>query len=84
MRAYFDLCSEEYFLHSKGDIDDDTWTEWKSGIEYALSKTAFRIGWNTIKLDTEYYPEFLAFINPILQKHNKSFNLTGAETPPAS
>jgi len=34
MRAYFDLCSEEYFLHSQGKIGENTWHEWKSGIEF--------------------------------------------------
>ncbi len=68
MRAYFDLCSEEYFLHKKGNIDDDTWKEWKSGIEYAFSKTAFRNGWEIIKLDTGYYPDFVRFVEPLVRK----------------
>jgi hypothetical protein len=84
MRAYFDLCSEEYFLHSKGNIDDATWNEWKSGIEYAFSKTAFKKGWGIIKLDTGYYPDFVAFVDPLVKKHNKSSNLTGANDAPSS
>lgn len=72
MRAYFDLCSEEYFLHSQEKIGDNTWHEWKSGIEYAFSKTAFIKGWGIIRLDTEYYPDFIKFVNEIiLKKHNK-------------
>lgn len=68
MRAYFDLCSEEYFLHSKGNIDDATWNEWKSGIQYVFSKTVFKNGWEIINLDTKYYPEFFAFIDPLVKK----------------
>ncbi len=68
MRAYFDLCSEEYFLHSNGNIDDATWKEWRSGIEYAFSKTAFKKGWEIIKLDTGYYPDFINFVDPIICK----------------
>jgi len=72
MRAYFDLCSEEYFLHSQGKIGDNTWHEWKSGIEYAFSKTAFIKGWSIISLDTGYYPDFIEFVKEIMsKKHNK-------------
>lgn len=66
MRAYFDLCSEEYFLHSQGKIGENTWREWKSGIEYAFSKTAFIEGWSIISLDTGYYPEFVKFVTQVM------------------
>lgn len=72
MRAYFDLCSEEYFLWKDGYIDDKVWEEWKSGIEYAMSKTAFQKAWNDyIKVSTIYYKDFTDFINSILQKQTK-------------
>ena len=66
MRAYFDLCSEEYFLSLGKNIDKKTWTEWKSGIEYAFSKKAFQDGWELISLDTIYYTEFTKFVKEIL------------------
>lgn len=31
-RAYLNLCSEEYFLHSRGRIDDETWSIWREGM----------------------------------------------------
>lgn len=62
MRAYFDLCSEEYFLWKDKRIDEETWKEWESGIKYALSKTAFRNGWERITLDTIYYKDFSSFV----------------------
>ena len=68
MRAYFDLCSEEYFLYSQGKIGANTWREWKSGIEYAFSKTAFIKGWEIISLDTGYYPDFVRFVEEIIDK----------------
>ena len=64
MRAYFDLCSEELFLYNKGRIDDETWKEWKSGIEYSFSKTAFKLAWEIISLDTSYYSDFVKFVKP--------------------
>jgi hypothetical protein len=63
MRAYFDLCSEEYYLSKSGDIDKRTWAEWEEGIRYAFSKKAFRDGWLKIKLDTIYYEDFSKFAN---------------------
>jgi hypothetical protein len=63
MRAYFDLCSEEYFLKRKKHIDDETWREWKTGMEFAFSKTAFREAWKLLQLDTIYYGEFTKFVS---------------------
>ena len=72
MRAYFDLCSEEYFLWKNGHIDNKVWEEWKSGIEYAMSKTAFQKAWKDhINISTDYYQDFTDFINNILEKQNK-------------
>jgi len=72
MRAYFDLCSEEYFLWKDGNIDNKVWEEWKSGIEYAMSKTAFQRAWKDhIKISTIYYNDFTNFINNILENNIK-------------
>lgn len=73
MRAYFDLCSEEYFLKRKKHIDDETWKEWKTGMEFAFSKTAFREAWKLLQLDTIYYGEFTKFVSDCMpQPRNKS------------
>ena len=66
MRSYFDLCSEECFLYSQGKIGENTWKEWRSGIKYAFSKTAFKKGWVIVKPDTGYYPDFISFVDDIL------------------
>ena len=62
MRAYFDLCSEEYYLWKKGNLDDETWREWETGIKFAFSKPAFREAWQILNLDTIYYGEFSKFV----------------------
>lgn len=62
MRAYFDLCSEEYFLSRKGNIDKETWDEWETGIKFAFSKPAFREAWRTLNLDTIYYGKFSEYV----------------------
>jgi hypothetical protein len=77
MRAYFDLCSEEYFLWRKKHIDNETWLEWKTGIEFAFSKTAFVEAWKILKLDTIYYGAFVEFANSsILKSQNKQLQPT--------
>ena len=72
MRAYFDLCSEEYFLWKNKNIDEKTWKEWKSGIEYAFSKNSFQQGWELITLDTMYYADFANFVNEIITNNKQS------------
>jgi len=66
MRAYFDLCSEEYFLKRQNNIDDATWNEWKTGMQFAFSKSAFRQAWKILRLDKIYYGEFTKFVNDTL------------------
>lgn len=63
MRAYYDLCFEEFMLHKKGFIDNDLWEIWKSGMKFAFSKTAFKKAWSIIKQDTSFSPEFEQFVN---------------------
>lgn len=69
MRAYFDLCSEEYFLKRKSNIDNETWLEWKTGMEFAFSKSAFQQAWEILKLDTIYYGEFSKLVNKTILKN---------------
>jgi len=65
MRAYLDLCFEEYTLHKKGFIDKDLWSIWKGGMETAFSKPAFQQAWVLIQEDTEYDDEFQTFANDL-------------------
>lgn len=65
MRAYLDLCFEEYTLHKKGFIDKDLWEIWEGGMKTAFSKPAFKQAWATIRQDTEYGEEFKKFADDI-------------------
>lgn len=62
MRAYFDLCFEEYTLHEKKFIDDDLWSIWKGGMEVAFSKVAFQKAWEAIREDTKFGDNFEVFV----------------------
>jgi hypothetical protein len=62
MRAYFDLCFEEWYLWKREYLDKETWEIWKKGMITALSKQAFQTAWEKIKSDTEYGHDFLNFV----------------------
>lgn len=62
MRAYFDLCFEEFTLHEKNFIDNDLWSIWRGGMEVAFSKSAFKQAWAAIKTDTKFGSGFEAFV----------------------
>ena len=63
MRAYFDLCFEEFTLADRKIIDKAVWAVWKEGIQFALSKPAFRESWAIVKRDTRYGDAFVAFVD---------------------
>ena len=61
MRAYFDLCSEEYYMFTQGHVDDDIWENWKEGMLVAFKRKAFIDAWkNTNK---ENYKDFSKWIS---------------------
>lgn len=66
MRAYFDLCYEEWYLHTRKLIDKKIWGTWNSGIVTAMSKPAFSQAWAVIKKDTIYGGKFEQFIEGIV------------------
>jgi hypothetical protein len=66
MRAYFDLCSEEFYLRQEGHIDDKVWHLWEGGIRFAFTKKAFRDGWEKVTKDTRYGKDFEQWVNPKL------------------
>ena len=63
MRIYFDLCSEEFFLHENGHIDDKVWKEWEKGMIVAFNKPAFRTAWNEVIKKSGYYRDFMKFVD---------------------
>jgi hypothetical protein len=63
MRAYFDLCYEEWDLNRRRLIDLNAWKVWEGGMKTAFGKTAFQQAWKIIKdSNTEYGPEFESFV----------------------
>lgn len=62
MRVYFDLCSEEYFLHTKKHLDKVVWAEWEAGMIYAFNKPAFKKAWKIVTQDSGFYTEFKKYV----------------------
>ena len=63
MRAYFDLCSEEYHLKKQNYINDDVWEIWKKSMAHAMDKKAFVEAWDKLKTDTKFDPEFVQWMD---------------------
>lgn len=62
MRAYFDICYEEWHLHSHSLMDDETWSVWRSGMKTAFSKPAFKQAWEIVRRDSQFGSEFENFV----------------------
>lgn len=62
LRAYFDLCFEEYYLHAAGFIDEDLWALWRGGMEYAFARPFIGRGWWVLKPCTQYPVAFVEFV----------------------
>lgn len=63
MRAYFDLCSEEYYLGTNDFIESYIWKQWKNGIRMNMTKPAFRQAWTIISKDTAFDQNFIRMID---------------------
>lgn len=68
MRLYFDLCSEEYYLHTKGVIDDFVWGLWTEGIQTAMNRPNYKKAW---KLLGGYYSDnsFKNYMSDLIRKN---------------
>lgn len=68
MRLYFDLCSEEHYLHTKGVIDDFVWGLWSEGIQTAMKRPNYKSAW---KLLGGYYSDtsFISFMSDMIRKN---------------
>lgn len=68
MRGYLNLCSEEFFLHKKGRIDDETWRIWTLGMEDTMRPPWFRKTWEEIKDEYVYLKGFNEFMDDCLEE----------------
>ncbi len=62
-RVYFDLCSEEYFLHKEHYIPDKIWEEWEKGILSNFGYEHTQSQWKSVSGAEDLYGEFKKYIN---------------------
>ncbi|MEM9849807.1 MAG: hypothetical protein AAF847_18095 [Bacteroidota bacterium] len=72
IRAYFNLCSEEYDLWRSGNIEQRIWERWEEGIRATIATKAFYSAWHIAHLSTYYYPEFVDLIENMIKERDQS------------
>ncbi len=65
-RAYLNLTSEEFFLHGRGRIDDETWRIWKTGIAETVRLPWLRLAWQELETEYSYFEDYCRFISECL------------------
>ena len=66
VRAYFDLCSEEFYLHKQHHLSKNVWKEWEAGMVSMFQRPVFKQCWKRINPKSTCYSEFALFV----QKNN--------------
>jgi len=65
-RAYLNLTSEEFFLHGRGRIDDETWRIWKTGIAQTVRLPWLALAWQELETEYLYFEDYCRFISECL------------------
>lgn len=66
LRAYFDMCSEEFYLHDNELVDEQVWCLWEAGIVDSLKKPAFVKSWGLIQSNKYFHNKFATYIENII------------------
>ncbi len=66
VRAYLNLCSEEFYLHNRGVLDKETWKIWSIGIRDTLKLPWVMTSWPVLRAEYDGYPQFCEFIEAFL------------------
>ena len=61
-REYFNLCSEESWLHQHHRIDHATWEVWERGMQQVARFPCFREVWDALALEYDYFDKFRDFV----------------------
>ena len=63
MQLFFNLCSEEHDLWTKGAISDDVWEKWLSGIKVNMNRPVYEKAWSIEKENYSMNPSFIEFLD---------------------
>lgn len=64
MSLYFNLCSEEYDLYTKGAISSDVWAKWLTGFKVTMQRPIYQLAWNSEKMN--YDDSFCIFMDNLI------------------
>ena len=69
LRLYFDLCSEEFYLHDKNLIYDEVWEFWTEGMRQIMGNNKSKCVWRMLKRN--YNVKFCTFFeNHVISPQN--------------
>ena len=63
LRAYFNLCSEEYHLYREGFVDTKVWRIWERNFQLAFQRPIVREAWAVVRKQSCYDEGFLEFMH---------------------
>ena len=69
IRLYFDLCSEEFYLHNNGHLPDDIWNMWMEGMRLIVNNQDFITEWK--RASQSYDDVFCIFFDREIFKHTQ-------------
>ncbi len=64
MSLYFNLCSEEYDLYTKGAISSDVWAKWLTVFKVTMQRPIYQLAWDSEKLNYDY--SFCIFMDNLI------------------
>jgi hypothetical protein len=67
-RGYLNLCSEEFYLHERGRIDDTTWAIWRQGMVTTLRLPWIQETWEELQPEYSYFDDFRVFIRGCIEE----------------
>lgn len=68
IRKYFDLCSEEHYLHTKKMIPAKVWSYWEDGMKLTMRNHYFLETWQIESIQNGYNDKFKDFMNDIVEE----------------
>jgi hypothetical protein len=63
MRLFFNLCSEEFYLHQQKLLDEKVWVLWRKGLEYHMRFPSYQDAWKVIGNHEGYDDDFKVLVS---------------------
>lgn len=68
-REYFNLCSEEKWLHDHSKLDRSTWSIWVRTMQVVAQFPCFGEAWEALGFEYDGYEDFQGFVTRTLLPH---------------